>query len=120
MTFERGIFKWVSADGAPNQSWSMRGTLTVTLLDGFVMVQNLSDEKIVVPSHRVIHSSVDAVIYCSHVLTRRVVTHRSVVHLSMPHGCMVHAAMVYSPVIQIGHPIACGCGLMVRPYRLGF
>jgi hypothetical protein len=31
-----------------------------------------------VPSHRVIHSSVGAVIYCSHVLTGHVVTHSSV------------------------------------------
>jgi hypothetical protein len=53
---EKGVFKWVSADSAPNQSWVRRGKLEVTLLDGYVkVVHRVDGSSVIVPSQRVLY-----------------------------------------------------------------
>ena len=55
-SIESGVFKWVSADSAPNHTWSIRGKLEVTLLDGYVKVVNGADgSSVIVPSQRVLY-----------------------------------------------------------------
>jgi hypothetical protein len=54
LKIEDGVFKWVSADASPNQSWYLKGKLKVTLLDGYVTVEH-EGKKVTVPSQRVLY-----------------------------------------------------------------